>query len=119
MSHAQIQAAATLAQTTLAQYMGMSADADGNGSLDGRIKLTGVYGTPFVREEIQPGGGYRRRTVLPYSFTREQLDAPPDTSTRKLTFTRLDLTPNITYRVDTIDAHQPINYVLFLVKLGE
>ncbi len=97
----------------------MATSATSNGMLDRIIPVVGVYGTPFVREEPQEGGGYRRRVVLPYTVTRSQLEAPPDTKVRKWVHVRTDLTPNITYRVDTVDLHQPLNYVFFLVKLGE
>ncbi len=115
MSFAQIQAAATLAQTTLARYAGMAIGAAGNG-LIGTHAITGVYGTPIVQEVLMPGGGSRRRVALPYTCTRDQFEAAPDS---KLPFVRTDLTPTKIYRIDTVDTHQPLNYVLLLVKAGE
>lgn len=105
-----------MAQRTLAKYAGMTGET--NGMLDGRIPVIGVYGTPFVTETPNERGGYTRRVILPYTVTRDQLEADPDTTQRKWTHVRTDLTPHIHYLVETIDRHQPLNYVFFLVKLG-
>lgn len=112
---AQVQSGFTQAQSLLAQMSGLPATAAGNTLYQGAT-LTGVYGQPRIEERMLPGGGYRRRAVVPLSVTRGQLTAAP---APQATIVRTDLTPHIGYRIDDVDTHDPHHYRLTLVKLGE
>jgi hypothetical protein len=103
------------AQEILAQMMGKPASGAGNTLYRGG-NLTLVYGTPRVVEPFNVGGGSRPRTEVPATLTRTQMSAPP---VSKEQLVRTDVTPHITYRIDTVDTHDPIHYVLVLVKVGE
>lgn len=115
MSFAQIQAASVLAQRTLAQYMGMSEDAPGNALINGG-KYTLVFGKPRIAEDMNAGGGYRPKVVIDAIGTKSQFGAAP--ISKEMTVTRIDVTPPVTYRIDTLDTHDSINYEFVLMKVG-
>ena len=112
-----IQAAATSAHRTTARLCGMADDADGNTLFSGSaVARVGVYGLPQVVEKMMLGGGYRRRTETLLSITRDQLDAPPSVRSK---VTRIDVSPAITYVIDTINLDDPLHYELVLLNFGE
>lgn len=110
-----IQRASSSAQSTLAQLQGMAAGAAGNVLYEGR-NYVGVFATPVVVEVPVPGGGYRRRAEMALSITRDQMPNPPVT---KRLITRTDLRPNVTYIIDTLIVHDPVRWVMTVVKQGE
>lgn len=92
---------------------GMEA-GDGNTLFQGGTEaVTGVYGTPRVVFIPQPGGGYRKRTEVSLSITREQLDAPPAAQTK---LTRTDCTPKIVYVIEFVGTQSVLSYDLTLVN---
>jgi hypothetical protein len=111
---AQQQAAATEAQSILAQLQGMDASAAGN-VLYGGANYFGTFGNPVVTEVMNAMGGYRKRTTIPLTMTRDQFTAAPKTQDQ---LARTDQVPAITYRIDSVDTDDPIHYVLELVRVG-
>jgi hypothetical protein len=108
------QAAASEAQDILAQITGMAEGAAGNTQIAGTNQIvTGVYGRPEVDFIPQPGGGYRKRTILPLTITREQMPEPVKANTK---LTRIDLTPNVTYNVEKVDTQDPLVWTLTLIN---
>lgn len=115
MSLAAIMTAATKeAQSRLAEIGGAEQDAD-NSLYNGATYLA-VYGQPIVQRNMLPSGGYRQRTIVPTTATRTQFDAPPKAD---LQWVRTDMAPQITYRIEKVDLHDPYVYVLTLVRVGE
>ena len=110
----ELQAAATEAETFLAHQRGMADDKAFN-LLYAEKNYLGVFGSPQVVSIPQPGGGYRRRTFLQLTVTRDQDRFNPVEKTK---ITRLVPTP-LEYIINTIDTHDPIHWVLTLVKFGE
>lgn len=113
--YSQLQADASSALETLAQMTGKEKTASGN-TLFRNGQITVLYGTPRVAEPMNPGGGFRPRVELTASVTRTQLNKAPVPGENMI---RVDLTPHITYRIDTVDVHSPLFYVMVLVKVGE
>jgi hypothetical protein len=101
-------------QRILAQMGGMAAAAAGNVRVNGAVR-TGVFGTPRTDETMNPAGGFRKRAEITLMLTREQFITAPDTQTEVV---RIDIAPNIAYRVASVDEHDPIHYALTLVKVG-
>jgi len=111
---AEIQTAATEAQSTLAQMQGMP--ANGTNVLYRGAEYVGTYGPPQVVEIMNPAGGYRKRFVVALTITRSQLTEAPDTKEQII---RTDIDPPLTYRIDTVDSSDVLHWVLALVKVGE
>lgn len=107
-------AAATEAQSRLAEIGGAAAGA--TNSLYNSAAYLAVYGQPIVQRQMLPSGGYRQRALVPTTATRAQFDAPP---VANLNWVRTDMTPEITYRIEKVDLHDPYVYVLTLVRVGE
>ncbi len=107
-------AASKEAQSRLAEVGG--ADEGENNSLYVGAEYLAVYGQPIVQRNMLPSGGYRQRTVVTTTATRDQFDAPP---TANLQWVRTDMTPQITYRIEKVDLHDPYLYVLTLIRVGE
>lgn len=113
---AEMQAAATEAQRTLAEITGMAGTAMGNTLLAGQtVPLVGVYGRPQVDFIPQLAGGYRRRTHVPLTITRTQLATAPAPNTK---LTRIDLSPAITYNVESVDTQDPLVWGLSLLSFA-
>lgn len=98
------------------QARAQGAAAAGNTTLADGTVCRGVYGQPQVVEVPLVSGGFRRRAEVPLTLTRAQLDTPP---VAQSTLTRTDITPNMAYRVEVVDTHDPFHYVLTLVRVGE
>lgn len=112
--HSELQAAASEAQSILAQMQGMEAGAAGNFLFNGK-PFVGVFGKPIVDEMPVPGGGYRRSVRLPLTVTHDQEFAPD----RMKKITRIVPAPDQVYVIDSIDDHDPLVWELMLVKFGE
>ena len=110
----EISSAATEAQSILAQIGG--APAGEANSLYKGAEYIAVYGAPIVERQMLPAGGYRQRTVMQVTATRAQFVAAP---VANLQWVRTDLAPQITYRVEKVDLHDPFIYVLTLSRVGE
>mgnify|MGYP001607839790 CR=1 FL=1 len=106
--------AAIQAQSVLAQMQGMT--RGGTNFTNNGAAFVGVFGHPRLVEEMNPGGGYKRRVEVGLIMTRDQIDTPPAS---KGTVTRTDIEPHITYRIDTVDDNDPLVWVMVLVKIGE
>ena len=91
-----------------AQAQGLLGDAL---TIDG-VAYTGTFGQPRPQQQMLPGGGYRGRTVIALTLTRDQFNAAP-------TVRGTVMKSGISYRIDTVDVHDPFHYVLQLVRLGE
>lgn len=111
---AEISAAFSEAQGTLAEITG-AAPGKKNTLYNGTGYL-GIYGQPQVSNQQLPSGGYRQRTSVPLTLTREQFEAAPE---KNQTLTRLDLDPQITYRIADVNTHDPFHYLLTLIRVGE
>lgn len=109
-----IQSQFARAQETLAQMTGKAPGASGN-ALYRFNPVTVIFGTPRPTDPMNLGGGYRPRVEIPATLTRTQLAEPP---LENESITRTDLTPHVTYRIATVDSHDPLHYVLTLVKVG-
>jgi hypothetical protein len=107
-------AAATEAQSRLAE-IGGAASGVANALYNGADYFA-VYGQPIVQREMLPSGGYRQRTLVPATATRDQFDVPPVANAQ---WVRTDTDPQITYRIKTVDLHDPFVYALTLVRVGE
>lgn len=112
---AQLRSAATQSEKILAQLAGMAPAATGNFTYNGATYF-GVFGSPAPDELMNPGGGFRKRTELPLSATRTQFTAAPRSQTELI---RTDVTPPRVYRISAVDTHDPLHYILTLVKVGE
>ena len=110
----QMLAATKEAQSRLAEIGGAAAGA--LNSLYNAESFLAVYGQPVVQRTMLPSGGYRQRTFLQVTVTREQFNSPP---TANLPWVRTDLEPNIIYRIEKVDQHDPYVYVLTVVRVGE
>jgi hypothetical protein len=111
---ASIQADAAEAQEFVAQMNGKT--ATGTNALINKHAVTMVFGSPVIDEVPSERGGIRRRVTVPASITRTQLSAVPES---RSTITRTDMTPHITYRIVSLDTHDPIRYNFMLEKYGE
>jgi hypothetical protein len=112
-----MQSAFTHAQRTLAQLQGMASGAAAtNTTLADGTTCVGVYGQPQIVEIPLSDGGFRRRAELPLTITRDQLDEAPESQTN---LTRTDLTPNRTYRIESVSEDDSLVYLLTLVRSGE
>ena len=117
MSYATIMStAATEAQSVLAQLQGMARSSSGNFQYNAQ-EGTGVFGSAVVVEIPQPGGGYRRRAQVPLTVTRDQAFAF-ETKTKLVRLSPSAQFPALTYVIDSIDTHDPLVWVLTLVKAG-
>lgn len=105
---------ATFAQRILAEIAG-AAVASPNALYNG-LDLIGVFGGAQTYDVPTAAGGYRRRTQLRFSATREQFAAAP--GTKKL-LVRTDQSPSIAYLIDDIDLNDPFFYHFTLVKNGD
>lgn len=76
---------------------------------------TGVWGVPVVQEIMLPTGGYRKRTVIPVTITRDQFTAAPVSKHR---VSNPKLSPSEEYTVDTVGTSDPFHYVLTAIKSG-
>lgn len=108
----ELQSATTEAHANLAQLQGMGQDDDGNFLYQGAYGI-GVFGRPVLQEDMQPGGGYKQRTVIPLVISRENMTTAP---AEKATLTRLF--PRIEYRIVTVDKSDPLEWKLELLKVG-
>ncbi len=111
-----MQSAATEAQQQLAQMMGLPADSDGNVLINGAT-FKGVYGHPQPVEIMNPGGGFRKLTIIMLTITRDQFVAPAQPQSQQ-TLTRTDIVPNLTYEIAKVDTNDPLHYVLTLRIVG-
>ncbi len=111
-----INAAATAAQSTLAQMAGAALGAANTLICDTKVKCIGVYGNANIVFIPQPGGGYRKLAEIPLSITQDQLAIAPAENSR---ITRLDVTPAVTYIVKRINTNGNLTYDLTIVRLGE
>ena len=75
--------------------------------------ITGLYGKTRVTYTREDGGGTRKRTEVPLSIARADLEAPPAINSK---LTRTDLTPRINYTVFKVDTQDPVFWVLTLVN---
>lgn len=113
---AQMQAAASEAQSILAEMQGAPAGpAATNTLLPGGAKVLGVYGNPNVVFVPVLGGGYRKKTVTQLTITRPQLAAAPAPNTNLM---RLDLNPQFKYLIESVDTQDPLLWVLTLVNFA-
>ena len=111
----ELQGAATEAHGNLARQRGMDDDADGNFLYAG-TEYVGVFGRPQTISIPLPAGGYQRKTFLNLVVTKTQTDFSP---AEKAKLTRIDVTPNLEYIIDTADGHSSLNWVVTLVKVAE
>jgi hypothetical protein len=110
----EMQAAAAEAEGILAEITGMGGDAAGNTLIAGQtVLIVGVYGRPQVDFIPQIAGGYRKRTAIPLTITRAQLTTAPAPNTK---LTRIDLSPPITYNVESVDTQDPLVWGLSLIN---
>lgn len=109
-----MQSAAAESQAVLAEIGGakpLKKNAIYNG-----IKYLGVFGIPQVERQMLPSGGYRQRTVLTFTATRNQFNVAP---MAERTVTRIDRDPYIGYRILKVEHHDAFVYTLTLVSVGE
>lgn len=104
---------AAQAQDTLAQMQGMTPGAAGNFLYNGK-HFKGVFGSSVLTEQPMVHGGYRRRSEVMLTVTRDQTTFTPVVKTLLV---RLDTKTE--YAIDRIDTHDPIAWNLTLVKTGE
>lgn len=112
--NAEIAALSAQAQATLAE-LGGAAPGKKNSLYNG-APLLAVYGQPRVENTMLPSGGYRQRTIVTATVTRDQFAAPPIS---KQKWTRTDCTPPITYIIDFVGTHDSYVFSLQLVRPGE
>lgn len=115
---AQLQAATTEAHGHLSAMMGRNLTAAGN-AIWNQTALTGVWGLPQPEQVMLPDGGYRGRTSVQFAVTRDQFDDPPDNVKSRQQITRTDLTPHLTYRVESVSYHDPFKFIFTCVRVGE
>lgn len=114
-----MQSAATEAQQQLAQMVGMGstdASTSGNTLYNGTV-YKGVYGHPQPMEIMNPGGGFRKITIINLTLTRSQFTAPFAPQSQQYV-TRLDLDPKPTYEISKVDTNDPLIYMLTLRIVG-
>jgi len=111
----EIKAAAGLAETILAGIQGAPAGGK-NLVIDGRGSFLGVFGAPIVASIPAAGGGYRKKTSVPLTITREQLAKAPAPNTR---ITRTDLPTSIVYEVEHVATHDPFVWVIALANFTQ
>jgi hypothetical protein len=109
----ELQSAFSEAHTAIAQAGGMSGSA--NALYQGQPYAV-VFGSPQVQRIMLPSGGYRQRTVVPFSVSKEVMVACPANDTN---IVRTDVSPHITYRVDSPDKHDAYSWRATLVRVGE
>lgn len=114
----QLQHATTQAQTVLAGMMGKSDTAAGN-AIWNQTAITGVWGVPQAEQVMLVDGGYRGRTAVQFSASRDQFPTPPDNVKSRAQIVRTDLTPNLIYRIESINFHDPFKFVFNCVRVGE
>lgn len=113
---AEMQGAATEAERTLAEITGMAGTATGNTLLAGQtVPVVGVYGRPRVDFIPQIAGGYRKKTSVPLTITRTQLATPPAPNTK---LTRIDVSPAISYNVESVDTQDPLVWAVSLLSFA-
>lgn len=118
MSYAYLFASvAAQAQGILAEMQGMVPGGT-NVLLPNDVACVGVYDYPQVVEEPVIGGGYRKRTEVRVSITRDQpsLEGVDMDSLKRLKLVRTDLPTPITYTIDKVDNQQPHVFLLTLVS---
>ncbi len=115
MSLSAIMLAATAEAQSRLSEIGGAAAGESN-SLYNTAEYVAVYGQPVVVREMLGPGGYRQRTYVPTTATRTQFTAMPKANAQ---WVRTDMTPQITYRIEKVDLHDPYVYVLTLVRTGE
>ncbi len=111
----EVAAAFAEAGQVLAEVTGMASDALGNTLIAGK-NYTGVYSPPQVDRQMLPSGGYRQRTFLQWVVPRAQFAAAPKPLTELV---RTDVTPEITYRIERVNLHDPVHYVCTIIRVGE
>lgn len=107
-------AAAAEGQARLAEIGGAESGAT-NALYNGADYLC-VYGQPQVQREMLASGGYRQQTMVPVTATRAQFEAPP---VAQNLWVRTDISPTITYRIKSVNLHDPYVYGLVMVRVGE
>lgn len=112
MSFTLIQSAAREAQTTLAALSGSSADAAGN-IVYQNVTTFGTFGAAQIEREMLASGGYRVRTYIPLRIVKD--DALPEPKAGDH-ITRIDVTPNVEYRIYSVIKTEPIYWHLQLSK---
>lgn len=112
----EMQGAAAEAQSILAQMSG-TADPDARNVLFAgqTTPLLGVYGMPRVTWLPLVGGGFRKRTDVELSMTREQFTTAPQPQGK---LTRTDITPAVIYNIDHVNTQDPLRYILTLVNFA-
>lgn len=109
----ELSAAFNEAQGLVAQATGMTGTVN---TLYNNVALVFIYGNPQPQNVMMASGGYRQRTVVPFTATRVQFTAPPE---KNKTLTRTDLSPHLTYRIEIVNLHDPYHYTGMLVRTGE
>jgi hypothetical protein len=110
----QTQRAFAATESTLAQIQGMA--RGGKNILFDGVAYVGVFGAAQVTDELSVGGGYKRRTELTVTITRDQFDSEP--KPKKHNLTRTDMSPPITYTVNAINTHDAHHYEFVCEKVG-
>lgn len=110
----EIAAAATEAQSILAE-VGGARPGQKNSLYQGASYLA-VYGQPQVENLMLPAGGYRQRTTVGLTVTRAQFTAPPQS---KKQWVRTDVSPPITYVIESVGTHDSLLFHLRLLRTGE
>lgn len=105
------------AQRTLARIQGVAAEGGGTNVLILGAPYVGVFGAAQMDEVIAVGGGIRRVAVLPLTITRDQI-ASVD-GMHKKALIRTDMSPSITYEINSINDNDPHHFAFMLVKNGE
>jgi hypothetical protein len=109
----ELSAAFSEAQGLVAQATGMTGSAN---TLYNGAPYVFTYGQPQPQNQMMPGGGYRQRTVVPFTATRAQFTVAPE---KNKTLTRTDLSPQLTYRIEVVNLHDPYHYTGVLIRVGE
>lgn len=110
-----LSAAASAAQSTLAQAQGMAAGGT-NCQLATGQKVVAVFGIPQVIFVPAPGGGYRKKHTLLATITKDQLATAPVDQSRVV---RTDVTPPQSYILDHVGRDNVLVWELHLARLGE
>lgn len=111
--NSEINSAANEAQSVLAETGG--AEPGATNALYNGANYLAVYGQPIVQRIMQVGGGYTNRVFLPLTATKAQFSTAP---LPEKTWTRTDLTPPVTYRIQSVDPADANLYSLTLSKGG-
>jgi hypothetical protein len=109
----ELQSAFSEAHTAIAQAGGMSGST--NALYQGQA-YTVVFGSPQVQRVMLPSGGWRQRTVVPLSVSKQAMAVCPANDTNLV---RTDVSPHIIYRVDSPDKHDAYSWRCTLVRVGE